>query len=141
MASKRQPSINQGDGNRPNQASSGEDARPGAAGHPATANNILIWVQRSNLAKVSPGLVRAIPPTVEVGRQNTSLWRSLWSLIWESILEGFALYGASIHPAAFLAVKYDATEQPIDAPNDSSPEPRGRSGTIHYASADRRRPQ
>jgi hypothetical protein len=120
MSSKGQPSINQQASNDPHRAANANDARPDVTDNRASADNMLIWAQRSHLTKTSPDLVPSIRPSAEPG--DTSLWSSLLSSIRESIVERVALYGASTHPAGFLADRYFGTEGPIKTANEGSSE-------------------
>jgi uncharacterized protein YjiS (DUF1127 family) len=120
MSSKGRPSFNQQASNDPNRAANVNDARLEVIDNWASADNMLIWAQRSHLTKTSPDLVPSITPTAEPG--NTSLWSSLLSSIRESIVERVALYGASTHPAGFLADSYFGTEEPIKTANEDSSE-------------------
>jgi hypothetical protein len=113
MSSKRQPSINQPASNGLNRAA---NARPEVTGDRTAAGNILVRIQRSRPTKISLDLVPLITPTAEPG--YGSLWSSLWSSIRESIVERVALYGASTHPAGFLADGYFGTGESIKATNE-----------------------
>jgi hypothetical protein len=118
MSSKRQPSINQPASNDPNRAANAIGARPEVTGNRTAADNILVRIQRSHPTKVSPDLVPLITPTAEPG--YASLWSSLWSSIRESIVERVALYGASTHPAGFLADGYFGTGEAIETTKKDS---------------------
>jgi hypothetical protein len=120
MSSKGQPSINQQASSDPHRAANVNDARPDVTDNRASADNILIWAQRSHLTRNSPELAPSITPTAEPG--NTSLWSSLLSSVLESIVERVALYGASTHPAGFLADRYFGAEEPIKTADEDSSE-------------------
>jgi hypothetical protein len=120
MSSKGQPSINQQAGNNPHRAANADDARPIVTNNRASADNILIWAQRSHLSQSSPDLAPSTTPTTEP--DNTGLWSSLLSSIRDSIVERVALYGASTHPAGFLADRCFGTEEPIETANEDTSE-------------------
>jgi hypothetical protein len=122
MPSNKPSSINKYEPNDP-QTSGVKGARPGAGDSPALSNNIVIWAQYAHLARVAPGLVPPITSTdLKIGRLTATLWTSVWTSVWAAILEGFTLYGASIHPIGFLPVQYYGAEQ--HTPNEISSETR-----------------
>jgi hypothetical protein len=119
MPSNRQPSTKKLGRNDQHHPSTVGEARLGVSESPASSNNVLIWAQYSKLAKVKPNLAPSITPAdLEFGRPSATLWT--W--ICESMMLGFALYGASIHPTTFLPVHYYGTEQPINPPSEVSSE-------------------
>jgi hypothetical protein len=97
MLTKGQPSPDRRGSNIAQQTSGAKTARSDLADAPDNADNILLWSGRSSRKKPLPK-PRPAPTAEPIEPEQTSLWAS----ILDSILEGFALYGASIHPVAYL---------------------------------------
>jgi uncharacterized protein YjiS (DUF1127 family) len=91
---------------RRNTATSGEEIRFVLRDRPSVAREKLTRVSRPDLSDAnSPPDV--MPSVTAAGRQETGLWPS----IIRSLMDGFALYGASVHPTACFPVMLYSYEQ------------------------------
>jgi hypothetical protein len=114
MSRNRPTFIDQRGNNRQHHATRVKDARPAATDMPPPVGQRSIPAQRSEWSNASPNLFPPVVPTeAATQRRSTTFWTSLWG----SMMEGFVLYGASIHPTAFLPAAYYGDEQPIHSPN------------------------
>jgi len=83
---------------RQNSVTSLKESRSGRRDKRDVGQEKLMLVPRANSAKVSD-VIDAMPSSMAVDRQKTAAARS--SVI-RVLLEGFAMYGASVYPTALL---------------------------------------
>jgi uncharacterized protein YjiS (DUF1127 family) len=98
-----------------NNAPSGEEIRFGLRGWPNVAYEKLTPVPRPDLA-AADSLPGEMPSMTAADRQKTGIWSSIFN----SLMEGFALYGASVHPTACFPVMLHSNEGKILQPRDIS---------------------
>jgi uncharacterized protein YjiS (DUF1127 family) len=82
---------------------------------PNVAHEKLTRIPRPDLADAD-SLSGVMPSVTPEGRQNTGIWSSML----ESLMDGFALYGASVHPTACFPVMLHSCERKILQPTDIS---------------------
>jgi hypothetical protein len=115
MAPNKPTSINQRGGDRQHRATRVKDARSAVTAMPPRVSQRSIPGQRSERGNASPNVFPPVAPTgAGTGRRSMTFWARLR----DSMMEGFVLYGASIHPTAFLPAAYYGDEQSIHSPDE-----------------------
>ena len=110
MSSNRHPFITQQGSHRQHHAAAFTNLGSGLRDFPARVNQTSTPMRRAKLAKAAPSdQPAAVSTEAGAGRQRTSFWTWLWN----SMMEGFVLYGASIHPTAILPDAYYRPEHNV----------------------------